>query len=77
MLEEAQGIFRELSDRHREGQTLMNMGVLYEKQGQKEKAIALWQEALSKLHMGSPEHRQVAEWLQSAKPRGSGVDDKK
>jgi hypothetical protein len=41
----------------------MNMGVLYEKRSDREKACALWQEALSKLHPASPEYRWVQEWL--------------
>ncbi|MFQ6058831.1 MAG: tetratricopeptide repeat protein [Anaerolineae bacterium] len=62
---ESLGIKRELGDRHGEGMTLANMGLLYEKQGQKEKAVALWREALAKLHPDSLEHKQVAEWLEA------------
>jgi hypothetical protein len=42
---------------------LMNIGVLCEKQGQKERAVPLRREALAKLHPDSPERRQVAGWL--------------
>ena len=54
---------RRASDRHREGTTLANMDLLYKQQGRKEKAVALWQEALAKLHPDSPEHRRVAGWV--------------
>ncbi len=60
----ALGIFRKLNDRHGKGQTLANLGLLYEQQGQSEKARALWQEALAKLHPDSSEHRRVAGWLE-------------
>jgi len=66
MFEASLGIFRELGDRHGEGKTLMNMGLLYEQQGQQEQAVALWREALTKLHPDSPEYREVQEWLESA-----------
>lgn len=39
-------------------------GILYEQQGQKEKAVALWREALAKLHPPSPEYREVQGWLE-------------
>jgi hypothetical protein len=41
----------------------MNIGVLCEKQGQKERAVPLRREALGKLHPDSPEYRRVEEWL--------------
>jgi tetratricopeptide (TPR) repeat protein len=62
--ERALGIVRRLKDRHGEGLTLRNVGVLREKQGHKEAAVTVWQEALQKLHPDSPEHEDVAKRLQ-------------
>ncbi|MGC9083544.1 MAG: tetratricopeptide repeat protein, partial [Anaerolineae bacterium] len=65
--EESLRIKRALGDRHGEGQTLANMGVLYKRQGDLEKARALWREALSKLHPASPDYRTVKGWLEGGK----------
>lgn len=56
-------IFRQLGDRHGEGQTLANLGLLYKKRGNLKQAISLWQEALTKLHPDSPEIQAVRQWL--------------
>lgn len=64
--EAALRISRDIGASQDEGLTLQKMGILYERQGKMEKTVALWREALTKLHPDSPEHKQVAEWLQSA-----------
>ncbi|MFN3762879.1 MAG: hypothetical protein ACK4WK_06740, partial [Anaerolineae bacterium] len=53
-------------DRYGEGLTLASLGLLYAQQGQKEKAVALWREALTKLHPASPEYRKVRGWLEDS-----------
>ncbi|NER52455.1 MAG: tetratricopeptide repeat protein [Symploca sp. SIO1A3] len=59
--------FRKLGERNKEGQTLVNTGILYAQQGNKQKAVDLWQEALSKLNPELSEAQLVAEWLEPMK----------
>jgi len=54
---------RQLGDRHGEGQTLTNLGLLYFNREQVERAVALWREALGKLHPDSPDYAKVVGWL--------------
>ena len=64
MYEQDLVICRELEDRHGEGLTLANLGLLHFKREQIEQAVTLWREALEKLHPDSPEYAQVAGWLE-------------
>ena len=59
-------IFRQLGARHGKGMTLVNMGVLPERQGKADEAVALWRQALELLHPESPEHAQVKGLLEEA-----------
>lgn len=51
------------SDNHSQGLILMNRGILYKEQGNEEKAIQDWKNALEKLNKDSLEFQQVDEWL--------------
>jgi len=64
MFETSLEICRELGDRLGEGTTLMNLGLLHDEQGQGERAVALWCEALGKLHPDSSGYAKVAKWLE-------------
>jgi len=57
-------ICRELGDRHGEGQTLAGLGLIHFEHEQVARALALWREALGKLHPDSPEYPEVAGWLE-------------
>ncbi|NJN56707.1 MAG: hypothetical protein HC879_04025 [Leptolyngbyaceae cyanobacterium SL_5_9] len=61
---------RDLSDRYEESQTLTNLGILYQREGDEEKAIALWQTALKGFPTDSAAAYQLEFWLQSSR----GVD---
>jgi tetratricopeptide (TPR) repeat protein len=69
-------IFGELRDRYGEAQTLANMGILHIQQSHEEKAVALWQEALTKLPSDLPKSKRVAEWLQSINVQTSNTPQK-
>lgn len=69
-------IFGELTDRYGEAQTLANMGILHIQQSHEEKAVALWQEALTKLPSDLPKSKRVAEWLQSINVQTSNTPQK-
>ena len=58
-------IYQELGDRHGEGMTLYNLGVIFERQDQQQQAIALWLEAITKLHPDSPEFKLAIRWLRA------------
>jgi tetratricopeptide (TPR) repeat protein len=68
-------IFRELKDNYGEAQTLTNMGILYIQQSDKENAVVLWQEALSKLPPDLPKSKRVVQWLQSIKGANTDASD--
>ena len=59
-------IRREIGDQQGEGSTLGNLGNAYEALGDKKKAKALWQEALTTLLPETPVYTQIAGWLQVA-----------
>ncbi len=59
--------FSKISDNHGEGLTLMNIGLWYKDQGEQEKAILYWQNALEKLNKYELEYEQVNEWLWAEK----------
>ncbi|MBF2080530.1 MAG: tetratricopeptide repeat protein, partial [Synechococcales cyanobacterium T60_A2020_003] len=59
-------ICRQLGDVQGEGQTLANLGVLYEHQNQPDQALDLWHQALTKLHPDSPKYATVSQWIHAA-----------
>ncbi|MGC8857466.1 MAG: tetratricopeptide repeat protein, partial [Anaerolineae bacterium] len=57
-------IAREIGDRRGEGNALANMGIAYETLGEKEKARALWLQALEIYRaIESPHAQTVERWL--------------
>jgi tetratricopeptide (TPR) repeat protein len=71
--EEAREIFRRFGDRQIEGQVLVNLGSLYERAGDRERARALWAESLATLAPDSSAHEELAAWL-AARPESEPVE---
>jgi tetratricopeptide (TPR) repeat protein len=58
-------IFRDLKDINREGQTLLNLGILSILQNQPETALSVWSTALTKFPPDAPEQKKLRKWMQS------------
>ncbi|MBV7326709.1 tetratricopeptide repeat protein [Chloroflexi bacterium TSY] len=53
-----------MGDTHGIGKTYNNLGLVYSRQGDAERAETLWREALTRLHPDSPEYQELQERLQ-------------
>jgi tetratricopeptide (TPR) repeat protein len=63
--EESLPIYRELGDRHGEGQTLVNLGIVRSERGEFAIAQGCWRTAVALLEqLGAPEAATVQAWLE-------------
>jgi tetratricopeptide (TPR) repeat protein len=60
-------IKKKLGDFYGEAQTLGNLGLLYEKNGETDEAIATWEEALKKFPEGASEYKETQAWIENVK----------
>lgn len=62
--ERSLAIKEQMGDTHGIGKTYNNLGLVYSRQGDAERAETLWREALTRLHPDSPEYQELQERLQ-------------